>query len=111
MPAEFEKVISTAEFEKVLLEHSNIEMTVHSRGTCAGDVCTIHKRTDHSLRGAEQIYSFKYKLMLRYCKHNTKHPDPDDINWINETTNYNHICACGCCPSKQQLTSQVIRYM
>jgi len=105
-----EVIVQIPQYEHAVLENSGgVSMSVHAASTCKGDRCTIHKRTDHPLRKFEQVYSFKFKLMLRYCDHKLFHPDPDDIRWINGESNYLHNCQCGCCVGKKAI-EEIVRY-
>jgi hypothetical protein len=66
-----------------LLEHSSQELVnVHSLEDCEGDVCPIHKLTDHSMRSFPQHWRDDRRIMERICSHGVGHPDPDDV--LNE---------------------------
>lgn len=65
----------------------------HSQWRCEGEVCPIHKRTDHHMRGWWQHWRDDRHIMERICpKHGCGHPDPDDVR----NTDTTHGC-CGCC--------------
>jgi len=79
------------------LEHSKISLLVHDKSNCLNpEVCTIHNRTNHNMRGFKQFYSFDRHIMERICTHGIGHPDPDDIRIINGSDNGEHGCD-GCC--------------
>jgi len=78
------------------LEHSHINLLTHEDGECLGDVCTIHMRSNHHMRGFPQFYRFDRGIMERKCTHGIGHPDPDDINIINGADDGAHVCD-GCC--------------
>lgn len=78
---------------KITLEHSSQELVnVHSLEDCEGDVCPIHKLTDHSMRSFPQHWRDDRGIMERICSHGVGHPDPDDV--LNE----DRVHGCdGCC--------------
>jgi hypothetical protein len=79
------------------LENSNIQLLAHEEGECKSpNVCTIHNRTDHHMRGFKQFYRFDRGIMERICSHGVGHPDPDDIKIITGADNGSHGCD-GCC--------------
>jgi len=63
------------------LENSDVVMSAHHPDTCVGTVCTLHKRTDHSMRGWEQSAHMVGStiVMTRICPHGAPHTDPDDF--------------------------------
>ena len=77
-----------------LLEHSSQELVnVHSLEDCKGDVCPIHKLTDHSMRSFPQHWRDDRGIMERTCPHGVGHPDPDDV-----LNNEDRVHGCdGCC--------------
>lgn len=78
------------------LENSSISLNTHEENKCDGEVCTIHKRTNHHMRSFRQFYRFDRGIMERICPHGIGHPDPDDISVINGTDDGVHGCD-GCC--------------
>jgi hypothetical protein len=84
------------DYEYQQLENSSIRMAVHKPENCMSEVCTIHQRTDHSMRRFPQIWRGDRKLMMRTCPHDIQHPDPDDFKIIDGIDNGEHDCD-GCC--------------
>lgn len=78
------------------LEHSNERVVnVHSEHLCAGSPCTIHNRTNHSMRSFPQHWREDRGIMERICTHGVGHPDPDS-SWEKGDANWVHGCD-GCC--------------
>ena len=63
----------------VQLEGSTRRLNAHSLEDCLGEVCCIHKMTDHSMRGFPQLWREDRRIMERICPHGVGHPDPDDV--------------------------------
>ena len=80
----------------VQLEHSNVWLKCHLDTACKGEYCTMHKRSDHSMRSFPQQWRWDRGIMERICEHNVGHPDPDDI-----TDDRVHGCD-GCCYSVKE---------
>jgi len=77
--------------ETITLEHGG-KLSVHSQEDCEGDVCPIHKLTDHHMRSFPQLWRSDRGIMERTCPHGVGHPDPDDV--LNE----DKVHGCdGCC--------------
>jgi hypothetical protein len=83
--------------EQILLENSDKVLTnVHAATTCSGAYCTIHKRSDHPMRGLEQTWAGG--RMWRICSHEVLHPDPDDYVLTRNAGLYEHqCCTTQCC--------------
>lgn len=65
--------------ETYQLEHSNVVLAqVHAAGTCWGETCPVHHKTDHSMRSFPQHFRWDRGIMERLCPHGVGHPDPDD---------------------------------
>jgi hypothetical protein len=81
----------------ITLEHTTkFFRTMHSAGTCAGEFCTIHNRSDHSMRAFPQSWRGDRGIMERICPHGIGHPDPDDYKLT--LNDYAGIHGCdGCC--------------
>lgn len=75
----------------IQLEHSNMWLTCHLDTQCKGEYCTMHNRSDHSMRDFPQHWRGDRGIMERICTHGVGHVDPDDI-----TTDRTHGCD-GCC--------------
>ena len=81
--------------EKVQLENSEEILLVHPSSACAGQYCTIHNRSNHSMRSFPQHWRTDRAIMERICSHGVGHPDPDDPKFKNE---YEAVHGCdGCC--------------
>lgn len=78
------------------LEHTEEELRTHAEGTCLGDVCCIHKRTEHSMRDFPQHWRSDRGIMERICHHGVGHPDPDDYSIVTQQDDGTHGCD-GCC--------------
>ena len=86
---------------KITLEHTSQELVnVHSLEDCKGDVCPIHKLTDHHMRSFPQLWRDDRGIMERTCPHGVGHPDPDDV-LNNEDVDLGYVFrvhGCdGCC--------------
>lgn len=79
------------------LEHTDVVFKyMHDEGTCAGEFCTIHNRSDHSMRSFPQAWRGEKRLMERMCPHGVGHPDPDDYMLTRDPYLSVHGCD-GCC--------------
>lgn len=82
--------------ENIQLEHSDIVLRAHNVDACFGEVCTLHKRTDHHMRLWPQHWRQDRYMMERICSHGIGHPDPDDPKLLK--SQYERIHGCdGCC--------------
>lgn len=81
------------------LEHSKTVLcNVHPRGTCAGEYCTIHNRSNHRMRDFPQLWRGDRGIMERTCPDcGCGHPDPDSP-WEKGSYEWVHGC-CGACSS------------
>ena len=77
--------------ERHYLENTDITLLVHNTDKCIGEACTIHNRSNHSMRSCPQHYRFDRGIMERTCPHGVGHPDPDD-----PSEDKSHGCD-GCC--------------
>lgn len=64
---------------RVTLENSEEVAYCHDEDACDGDVCPIHNRTAHHMRGWPQHWRSDRGLMERICPHGVGHPDPDHM--------------------------------
>jgi hypothetical protein len=79
------------------LEHSGAVMWTHEPDECLGEHCTIHFRSDHSMRKFPQQWRNDRAIMERRCPHGVGHPDPDSP-WNAESADWIHgCCGHGCC--------------
>jgi hypothetical protein len=86
------------------LEHTTVGMLVHDPRQCAGqERCSVHKRSDHSMRSFPQLWRADRNLMERTCPHGVGHPDPDHLWFVSHeygpdeaATQQVHGCD-GCC--------------
>jgi len=79
------------------LENSTVQLLAHETDECMdANVCSIHNRTNHHMRGFKQFYRFDRGIMERICTHGVGHPDPDDYKILNGTDKGVHGCD-GCC--------------
>lgn len=79
-----------------VLEHSDeVLINVHHQGSCAGEHCTIHNMSNHTMRAFPQHWRADRRLMERVCPHGVGHPDPDDPKFSDP---YARVHGCdGCC--------------
>jgi hypothetical protein len=81
--------------EKYLMEHTDVTLVVHESDRCLGERCTIHNKSDHSMRGFPQHWRGDRGIMERVCPHGIGHPDPDSP-WTVDSYQWGHGCD-GCC--------------
>lgn len=95
---EIEEEISDEEedFDRVLLENTDLHILCHKPDQCAGEVCTLHNRSDHSMRSFPQHWRGDRGIMERICPHGVGHPDPDDYRILTGEDSDIHGCD-GCC--------------
>lgn len=85
------------------LEHSDTLLNVHDPERCDGRYCSVHKRSDHSMRSFPQIWRWDRGIMERICPHGIGHPDPDEMSYLasllpEEIVYANGVHGCdGCC--------------
>lgn len=84
---------------RIRLEHSRETVRAHTRKDCRTEVCPIHKRTEHSMRGFPQHWREDRPLMERICPHGGGHPDPDHLaNLSLDQREFEAAHGCdGCC--------------
>lgn len=88
----------------IQLENSNERAyNVHDPALCAGQVCVLHNRTKHKMRGWPQHWRSDRRIMERLCPHGAGHPDPDQWDRMVEVigedearAEFVHGCD-GCC--------------
>lgn len=92
-------------FDDYELVH-DINLGVHHRSLCAGEFCSIHNPSQHSLRDAPLNWRSDRRIMERICSHGVGHPDPDDyqyrlkVNSNRDNPNTDAVHGCdGCCCS------------
>ena len=78
------------------LENTFINIITHADTQCHGEVCTIHKRSNHHMRNYKQFWRADRGIMERVCAHGVGHPDPDEYRILNGEDNGLHGCD-GCC--------------
>lgn len=82
--------------KKVKLENSDVTIWAHEEDVCLGEFCTIHNRSDHSMRSFPQHWRSDRAIMERICPHSVGHPDPDEYKLA--LSKYEGIHGCdGCC--------------
>ena len=90
-----EKEISSF-MDKVYLEHTEYIIWAHKKDKCAGEHCTIHNLSNHSMRSFPQWFRLDRGIMERTCPHGIGHPDPDDYKVAMYPYEGVHGCD-GCC--------------
>mgnify|MGYP003584908535 CR=1 FL=1 len=89
--------------ELVTLENSDETLHVHDASVCYGEVCTVHNRSDHHMRGWPQHWRSDEAMMERICPHSIGHYDPDEYKiWSGLDAGF-HSCD-GCCSDKGDKT-------
>jgi hypothetical protein len=81
--------------ENYVMEHTDITLVVHESDMCIGEYCTIHNKSDHSMRSFPQLWRGDRGIMERTCPHGIGHPDPDSP-WPPNSSEWVHGCD-GCC--------------
>lgn len=81
------------------LEHDGrLLVRTHVFGSCLGEHCTLHNRSDHVMRSFPQNWREDRMLMERVCSHGVGHPDPDDIALVGPDGAVAGVHGCdGCC--------------
>ena len=87
-------------YEEHQLENSLVSLIAHPEGTCHGDVCPLHKMTQHSMRSFPQHWRGDRGLMESICPHGVGHPDPDDPKLLKDDGEGIHGCD-GCCAERE----------
>ena len=83
------------------LEHSKqVVFNTHDREKCAGEFCTIHNMSNHSMRKFPQSWREDRRIMERICPHGIGHPDPDEV-YLYGKWDSTHGCD-GCCGDGEQ---------
>lgn len=80
----------------VQLEHAIEWLQCHLDTECLGEYCTMHNRSDHSMRSFPQNWRSDRGIMERICPHGIGHVDPDEV-----TEDRVHGCD-GCCSSLEE---------
>jgi len=88
--------------EPVLLEHTQTMLYGHRSRECWGNVCSLHRRTEHRLREWPQSWRPDIYRMERLCPHGIGHPDPDDYYIRNGQDKGTHACD-GCCCQEEPI--------
>lgn len=65
---------------RIQLENTDRYIHCHDELSCRGEFCTLHNRSDHSMRSFPQNWRADRALMERVCPHGIGHPDPDELN-------------------------------
>ena len=82
--------------DKVQLENSEEYIYGHPSYACARKYCTLHNRSDHSMRSFPQHWRSDRAIMERICSHGVGHPDPDEKKLT--ISKYEGLHGCdGCC--------------
>lgn len=89
----------------VILENSDERLHVHGSSDCFGEVCSIHNRTDHSMRHCPQHWRSDRGIIERICDHGVGHPDPDDHSVMLGVDSGSHGCD-GCCANPPVATEK-----
>lgn len=82
--------------ERWRLASNEIISHVHASNRCLGEVCPIHKPTNHHMRFMRLHYRHDRGIFERICEHGVGHIDPDDYRTNNDLDAGAHGCD-GCC--------------
>jgi hypothetical protein len=88
-----------AGLERNYLENTETVYFTHRKDQCLGEVCTIHNRSNHVMRGFPQHWRVDRMIIERICAHGVGHPDPDEYRVLNGEDDGTHGCD-GCCGEK-----------
>lgn len=77
------------------LENTDRWMITHGPDVCFGEFCTVHNRSNHSMRTFPQHFRWDTGVMERTCPHGVGHPDPDGP-YEDDEWQWIHGCD-GCC--------------
>ena len=99
-----ERKLETGELERAQLEHSDITLAAHPADKCRGEHCTLHNRSNHSMRSFPQHWRSDRGIMERICPHSIGHPDPNSP-WDKDSAEWSHGC-CGCCMPGRKLETE-----
>lgn len=67
------------------LEHSIVTLqSVHGTDQCRGRACPVHNRSNHQMRGFQQVWDQDKRMIMRVCSHGVRHPDPDNYPFLVE---------------------------
>lgn len=83
-----------AEYEETTLESGQL-VRHHTWKVCTPP-CPLHMPSNHPLVLADRHYNASTKMILRMCRHDVEHPDPDDIK-VREMP---HLSVHSCCREK-----------
>ena len=84
--------------ELVTLENTDQQIWVHPNFACKNQRCTIHNRSDHSMRSFPQDWRTDRAIMERICPHGVGHPDPDEYKLEGSSGWAEKVHGCdGCC--------------
>ena len=84
--------------ERNLLENTDITILTHPQYACKGESCSIHNKTDHSMRLFPQHWRSDRAIMERICSHGVGHPDPDEFKIQGKSGWAEKVHGCdGCC--------------
>jgi hypothetical protein len=65
--------------DMVGMNDGTVLVNVHTIDQCHGQDCCIHNPSNHYMADWPYRWDSITKLMLRRCRHDFLHPDPDDL--------------------------------
>lgn len=84
-------------------DKNTVLVNVHTIDQCQPHHCCIHNPSQHHMATWKPEWNPLFKMMMRWCRHNMLHPDPDDIahlrrRWSEDVAGLiaQHMCD-GCC--------------
>ena len=78
--------------QRSTLENTDTEIMTHPRSQCEGEVCSIHNRSNHSMRSFPQHWRWDRGIMERTNPFGGGCPDPDDYRILNGEDDGIHGC-------------------
>ena len=98
----------TATKNTIPMEHTNVIIGLtHAPDECKGQYCTLHNRSDHSMRSFPQHFRWDRMLMERICPHGVGHPDFDEID-LDLNARGVHGCDGCCTPGNYERLNGVV---
>lgn len=84
------------------LEGTKKKIRAHHPRLCVDQVCCLHGRTQHAMRGFPQHWRGDKDIMERICPCGVGHPDPDDLKVRVDPVNEGVHGCDGCCAPKEK---------
>jgi hypothetical protein len=87
-------------------EFANGAFYVHARCECDGWDCPIHSPSPHAMHEEPMVLQRESRLVLRLCRHQIAHPDPDSVVFFERCGVLGmHAHECDECCTKLRVSS------